>query len=66
MTGNQRLFASGFVSLVCALSFRLQGQVTSERLAADVPGARLIETWKDGEAVHSARAEVDAFLDANA
>ena len=30
------------------------------------PGARLIQTWKDGEAVHSARAEVDAFLDANA
>ena len=39
---------------------------TSERLAADVAGARLIQTWKDGEAVHSARAEVDAFLDANA
>ena len=34
MTGHRRLFASCFVSLMCALSFRLQGQVTPQRLAA--------------------------------
>src|SRR6478735_2384479 len=39
---------------------------TSERLAADVPGARLIHTWKQGEAVAAAESEVGAFLDAHA
>ena len=38
---------------------------TSERMAADVPGARLIHTWKDGDAVAAAESEVDAFLDAH-
>jgi pimeloyl-ACP methyl ester carboxylesterase len=38
---------------------------TSERLAAAVAGAELIHTWKDGDAVATARARVDAFLDAN-
>lgn len=38
---------------------------TSERMAADVAGARLIHTWKDGEHVAAARAEVDAFLATN-
>jgi len=39
---------------------------TSERMAADVPGARLIHTWKQGQAVAAAESEVGAFLDAHA
>ena len=39
---------------------------TSERMAADAPGACLIHTWKDGDAVAAAKSEVDAFLDAHA
>ena len=38
---------------------------TSERMAAEVPGARLIHTWKEGDAVAAAESEVDAFLDAH-
>ncbi|MFT3851250.1 MAG: alpha/beta hydrolase [Ilumatobacteraceae bacterium] len=39
---------------------------TSERLAAEVPGAQLVQRWKDGEHVAACRAEVDRFLDAHA
>src|SRR5204862_8295954 len=34
MTGRRRFFAWWFVTVICLLSFRVHGQVTSERLAA--------------------------------
>ncbi len=39
---------------------------TSERLAAEVPNATLVERWKDPDHVDAARAAVNTFLDTHA
>ena len=68
--GDQLLWSvpDGFLPAVQTPLLVLQGndpyhpKVASQRLAAEVPGATLVERWKDPADQPTARAAVDRFL----